>query len=1333
MSDATNSPGKSSSSEGTMIARVAMDNTIIYVNRALADYLGISKHELVGKPLEEFQSHAQGEVAECFVRRPRENSANRLVADDAGHVFEVRTYSEGGTLDILLDEVTNAGLIWRTFRGVSRMTDEELTEEELRTLRQPERRFMTVSLTQMRDVAALADRLSPNEARVMINAFIEEAVDAVLDNHSTIGDVSGESVLGMYGAPRAYLDHPLRAIKTACEQLDKLMTLSAGFTLQGKDMAPFSIALSTGELLLGTIGDSSLHHYTVIGRGVEIVNALCRVSAPGMILLTEETLNAAFNRLPPEWEAVRAETEEEPDLNQLKWDAEGIAPLPDDLKRAAYLVGPGVDEDTDRTEYLFHYLFSLKLQGMDKAEPILSVSRPQATGKSLELDDENVVVSSSTRVLGKYRLITEIGRGGMGSVWKAQDRFGNVVAVKVLTAGENVTDAQLRRFKREAEVMARLPHRNICRIYEISEFEGITYIAMEYVDGISLSELLRDREGPVTQADSELPTLIRETRSRRDSIDDTATPEEEEIVGTAEIPSRMLSAEQTIAIGIKICDAVQFAHEHGVLHRDLKPGNILLREDGEPLVADFGLAKLDTGLEAEAYSLSLSGHLLGTIENMAPEQAVSSKDVDERADVYSLGTIFYQMLSGRKHFKATGNLVNDAQALQVHDAVRLRQINNKIDPDLEVIVMKALSNSPNERYRNVAALRADLEHYRRGEQITARPVTAFSLIRKTIQRNKAVSAVAAVGLLILIGVGLASLYEINNQRIHAERARRAAEEDRADADRARAIAEQKEAETRKALQEARENELKLEQALVELQDAVAKANIAQENAERERQRSRRQRQETLAEREQREKLEEQKAVAEQRLREIEEQVQALQSRPIAEEPMPDPRRPLTPEEIEMGQKAMHHATMIFQVGLSPIELQEHVREPGYTFERISEALDHLSSVLLLDPTFLPAWALKARLHLAAGDLARAEEAVQAATQLESPTGSESPDADLAPLLATMERLEENPGDPFRAVIKALEDSAHLHDRQALSIATFLDDNLPNTRLRQPGQTASGRFLSPGEVRLDLVRSSALLPEDTAVSAMGDNKFAVEIGDTDKMRSLDVLDGLPIASIKLRGNTTPDWDTLLGIPLEQLVLQNYPIESLPVPQGHRPWSGLRSLDVSGTNLTSIAPLQSMSSLEEVNLANTNVTDLMPLQGKRLRSLDLSNTKISDISPLAHCVLRELNLTGTRVETLYPIRNQPLETLIFEPWNVDDRASISLLRYISSLQILTTPYDAIEQAASDFWRRFDAGNYRTPPTTPSPSPTPAPTPTPLTQTPVPASSPAPTPTPASAAEL
>ncbi len=157
---------------------------------------------------------------------------------------------------------------------------------------------------------------------------------------------------------------------------------------------------------------------------------------------------------------------------------------------------------------------------------------------------------------------------------------------------------------------------------------------------------------------------------------------------------------------VKVCDALHASHEAGVFHRDLKPGNIMIRRGGEPVVTDFGLAKLAEPDGRAA--LSISGQLLGTVGYMAPEQARSSKNVDERADIYSLGAVLYQMLTGQKHFAASDNLLEDIQRLQHWTPVRLRELNKQIDGDLEIIALKALRAEPSERYRSIAAFREDL-------------------------------------------------------------------------------------------------------------------------------------------------------------------------------------------------------------------------------------------------------------------------------------------------------------------------------------------------------------------------------------------------------------------------------------------------------------------------------------------------------------------------------------------------------------------------------------------------------------------------------------------------
>jgi serine/threonine protein kinase len=180
--------------------------------------------------------------------------------------------------------------------------------------------------------------------------------------------------------------------------------------------------------------------------------------------------------------------------------------------------------------------------------------------------------------------------------------------------------------------------------------------------------------------------------------------------------------QQSLSILIQVCAAIHHAHSHGVLHRDLKPGNIMIRANGEPVVTDFGLGKIRDAVED--HSLSFDEQVIGTIEYMAPEQAKASREVDERADVWSLGAILYQMLTGQRPFISSGSLFNDLQRLSAHEPAPLRNLAPHLDADLETIAQKALRNDPCARYRNAAALGEDLARFQRGETILARPTVA---------------------------------------------------------------------------------------------------------------------------------------------------------------------------------------------------------------------------------------------------------------------------------------------------------------------------------------------------------------------------------------------------------------------------------------------------------------------------------------------------------------------------------------------------------------------------------------------------------------------------------
>ena len=273
---------------------------------------------------------------------------------------------------------------------------------------------------------------------------------------------------------------------------------------------------------------------------------------------------------------------------------------------------------------------------------------------------------------GDYEILEEIGRGGMGVVYRAmQKSLNRVVAVKMLLRRDLASPADLARFRSEAEAAARLDHPGIVSIFEVGECAGHPFYSMQFVEGTTLSRRLA--EGPV--------------------------------------PPR----EGAVLLG-KVADAVQVAHDRGVLHRDLKPSNILIDAAGEPHVSDFGLAKR---LEA-GESVTHTGAILGTPCYMSPEQAAGSRgDMGPTSDVWSLGAILYQMLTGRPPFQAASPM-DTLLAVLESDPPLPRSIDRTVDRDLEMIALKALQKPQDLRYASAAGLAADLRAFLAGEPVAAR-------------------------------------------------------------------------------------------------------------------------------------------------------------------------------------------------------------------------------------------------------------------------------------------------------------------------------------------------------------------------------------------------------------------------------------------------------------------------------------------------------------------------------------------------------------------------------------------------------------------------------------
>jgi serine/threonine protein kinase len=337
----------------------------------------------------------------------------------------------------------------------------------------------------------------------------------------------------------------------------------------------------------------------------------------------------------------------------------------------------------------------------------------------------------ASQTLGDYQLLDRLGSGGMGVVYRARQRSANrLVALKIIRP-ERLADLSLeskaetlQRFLTEAQAAAQLAHDHIVTVYDVGEAKGQPYYSMRYIKGRSLAELLR--AGPLD--------------NRR--------------------------AAELLA---PVARAVHYAHQKGILHRDLKPQNVMLDEAERPYVADFGLAKLTES----SSEVTRTGQVMGTAAYMSPEQAQDASQCTPASDTYSLGATLYELLTGRPPFRAANQI--DTLRQVIHDEpVAPRLLNPAIDRDLETITLKCLEKDPARRYATAALLADELERVLSGEPILARPISASSRLWRQCKRRPLVSSLAALFVLsLLVGISVSSYFAVlANQRATLAEGRR---------------------------------------------------------------------------------------------------------------------------------------------------------------------------------------------------------------------------------------------------------------------------------------------------------------------------------------------------------------------------------------------------------------------------------------------------------------------------------------------------------------------------------------------------------------------------------
>lgn len=380
-------------------------------------------------------------------------------------------------------------------------------------------------------------------------------------------------------------------------------------------------------------------------------------------------------------------------------------------------------------------------------------NRDHQTGMDLDNMGLPAIPDPISRQLGDFRLLREVGRGGMGTVYEAEQiSLNRRVALKVLPFASALDPRQLQRFRNEAAAAAHLRHENIVAVYAVGCERGVHYFAMQYVDGQSLAEFLTERR----------------LREQRRSQTATVTMAQ---FSTEPDPPQISYFDWVARVGIRAAMALEHAHQTGVVHRDVKPGNLLLDTQGHLWVTDFGLAQVATDV-----SLTITGELLGTLRYASPEQTRGRRGVvDHRSDIYSLGATLFELLTLRPPF----NSIDRHELLQqvaMEPPPTLRSLVPEIPGNLETIVLKALRKDAADRYATSQELADDLQRFLDRRPVLAKPPRTAEMFWSFARRHPATLLASVIALLCVTAASLLIAALIGAERERTNAAQRRAQD-----------------------------------------------------------------------------------------------------------------------------------------------------------------------------------------------------------------------------------------------------------------------------------------------------------------------------------------------------------------------------------------------------------------------------------------------------------------------------------------------------------------------------------------------------------------------------
>lgn len=1032
------------------------------------------------------------------------------------------------------------------------------------------------------------------------------------------------------------------------------------------------------------------------GRSCDLVASLARLAHPRQILITENTWHEIWQSLPDEWQVLRARMLDEGNAEVTPL---GTKSLPESLQRLIYVTGPRVQEDPTHAKYYFRYKYLFSFEG--KSIPILEALLPEdaaALANSI-LTEVGPAQPPKSNTWGNYRLLESISQTAHAETWRAVDHEGTLTLCKMFWPESVTPAAEIARQQRAATILTKLRQPSLCRIGEVGKRENRSFITMEDVEGVSLYSLLSD---PSIQNSS--PFQLRqsvETKLRKLRFSENPQP----LIEPLSTTTPFFPVSVTLHLAIKTCEAIQLAHEHGILHRNLNPTSILIRTDGEPVITDFSHSLFEN-LSMDAI---LQDEMKAAVEFTAPEILQDRSDVDERADVYSIGALLYRLFTGHPHFQSTGRLGSNIRSLEKHAIPDPLQYNPILQPEIRFILEKALHQDRDLRYHSIGALQDDLRHIQLGKFTSVQRETRMGTMGRFVAKNTAITSILA-GIVAILAVANVGTFFYMHRKLNEQTEARLVMEEKMrlilaqEAERAESF--RKIAPSMLALAEWKVSQGAYEEALAHAQASLRfdpdlpEAYISQAQI-------------YIVQRDFHNALN----ALETYFRHEGKSPYAHALADICYNAVHRGSFPMVAFAQVMhnqGSEEMANAALKSQETILASYAQKILQAvPDWRYDvpaqtgwpkkvahQLNLKLEDKALALLEDGTF----ALQLG-SSAPKDLSFLENIPVSALSL---AGSNISDLwaiktlSLKALNISNTRIIDLwPLEKMPLQILVAQNTAGLEDISALkskSLSYLAIDGshvkdfsslyqMPLTTLTASMTSASDLAPLAGapleELDLTGIRPTTLTP----LKGMPLKKLSLE---GDLVRDLSPLAGMPLTSLKITNLASLDLSPLSNLPIKYLLLEGMlaediaPLQSMPV----------EFLDLSRSAITTISPLKGMP-LKWLRIQGTRVEDLSPLAGSSINALDISNTQVENLWPLRGAPLHTLAIQGSRVSNLMPIGSLPLQELVLTP-----SAIISGFEVLRSMKTLarvgtTSPSNGsaiTRMPVDEFWKIYQTNGWK-----------------------------------------